>query len=479
MTSDIAAQMLEALRGALPYLLAGRMINPIMGILLLPLVIAIMQWIEKSGILRRIWKQDKYSYTVVIESSKDFHTYAVGKGNSYSAICWYLNHIQAQGCVFKLRDGANILYMSDGSSYDCDKYTVHSINGSVEIELIDEHNIGGKSRRYQISHKTRIEQGAEKSEINSLEISCNSEQDIQFLVDKALNLLIKCSLERNMEISKNRQAEYIMDMDRWTPVATGLYKTMQNVHLEDSMRTEIMEDLDAFKQREQFHKQRGIPYKRGYVLYGPPGTGKSSLARAMAHYLRYNMYTFPVGEISTITAYKNLMHTVRSYSVVIFDDVDGLPLEEVQEDGNANGQDVAGKSVKVLDMTLGRIVKRQTDTRKLTLPVLLETLDGYTGLHGCVVVFTTNYPERLDRTLTRSGRIDKHYYIDYPTVGLVRGMMGSYYPELDRAIILPDMRDESQKIDKSTSDIISLAVLPHWDSAEKALHKLHAMVGNA
>lgn len=31
---------------------------------------------------------------------------------------------------------------------------------------------------------------------------------------------------------------------------------------------------------------KGIPYRRGYLLYGPPGTGKTSFTEAVAGYLK-------------------------------------------------------------------------------------------------------------------------------------------------------------------------------------------------
>ena len=42
----------------------------------------------------------------------------------------------------------------------------------------------------------------------------------------------------------------------------------------------------------------------------------------------------------------------------------------------------------------------------LNLSCLLNILDGIIELHGVMVIFTTNYPEKLDEAFLRPGRID-------------------------------------------------------------------------
>ena len=37
---------------------------------------------------------------------------------------------------------------------------------------------------------------------------------------------------------------------------------------------QLFQDVEWFLNNEEWYNQRGIPYKRGYILHGPPGTGK-------------------------------------------------------------------------------------------------------------------------------------------------------------------------------------------------------------
>ena len=43
-----------------------------------------------------------------------------------------------------------------------------------------------------------------------------------------------------------------------------------------------MGDLHEFVNSAQWYIDRGIPYRRGYLLHGVPGCGKSSIVAAIA-----------------------------------------------------------------------------------------------------------------------------------------------------------------------------------------------------
>lgn len=44
------------------------------------------------------------------------------------------------------------------------------------------------------------------------------------------------------------------------------------------------------------YAERGIPYRRGYLLYGPPGTGKSSFISALAGHIGYSICMLSLSE---------------------------------------------------------------------------------------------------------------------------------------------------------------------------------------
>ena len=66
---------------------------------------------------------------------------------------------------------------------------------------------------------------------------------------------------------------------------------------------------------------RGIPYRRDYLLYGPPGTGKSSFSLSLAGELELNNYTLQLSEISESKPMK-LFPKLPPHCIVLLEDVD-------------------------------------------------------------------------------------------------------------------------------------------------------------
>jgi len=54
-------------------------------------------------------------------------------------------------------------------------------------------------------------------------------------------------------------------------------------------RTDVLADAKRFKESAGWYGDRGIPYRRGYLIHGTPGSGKTSLITAMAGELRLNI----------------------------------------------------------------------------------------------------------------------------------------------------------------------------------------------
>ena len=54
---------------------------------------------------------------------------------------------------------------------------------------------------------------------------------------------------------------------------------------------------------EDWYAERGIPYRRGYLLYGVPGSGKSSLVAALAGELDLNIYALSLSAKGSVLPY--------------------------------------------------------------------------------------------------------------------------------------------------------------------------------
>jgi chaperone BCS1 len=62
---------------------------------------------------------------------------------------------------------------------------------------------------------------------------------------------------------------------------------------------------------------------------------------------------------------------------------------------------------------------------------LLNVIDGIGASEERVLFMTSNHPELLDPALTRAGRADRKFYIDYARdeqLKMFHGRVGRYYP---------------------------------------------------
>jgi chaperone BCS1 len=59
-------------------------------------------------------------------------------------------------------------------------------------------------------------------------------------------------------------------------------RPLNSVILDKGIMENLINDVDRFVSRPKWYIDRGIPYRRGYLLYGPPGSGKTSAIMALA-----------------------------------------------------------------------------------------------------------------------------------------------------------------------------------------------------
>ena len=202
----------------------------------------------------------------------------------------------------------------------------------------------------------------------------------------------------------------------WSSVVFDHPATFQTLAMEAEKKREIIEDLISFSRAKEFYARIGKAWKRGYLLYGPPGTGKSTMIAAMANLLHYDVYDLELTAVRDNTELRRLLIQVPSKSIIVIEDIDcSLDLtgqrkkkEKVKEPTEEEEKDPNKKPGKGEDAEQGK-------TSKVTLSGLLNFIDGlWSASNGeRLVVFTTNYIEKLDPALIRRGRMDKHIELSY------------------------------------------------------------------
>jgi chaperone BCS1 len=181
------------------------------------------------------------------------------------------------------------------------------------------------------------------------------------------------------------------------------------VVLDEGVKERIVEDVQDFISSAHWYQDRGIPYRRGYLLYGPPGTGKSSFIQALAGELDYDIAILNLSERGlTDDRLNHLLTIVPNRTLVLLEDVDAA-FSNRRVQSEADGYRGAN----------------------VTFSGLLNALDGVASAEERIVFLTTNHVERLDEALVRPGRVDMTVRLGEVTRYQVGRLWDRFYEELD------------------------------------------------
>jgi len=164
---------------------------------------------------------------------------------------------------------------------------------------------------------------------------------------------------------------------------------MESVILDDGIADNMIADLKQYMASAQWYADKGVPYRRGYLLYGPPGTGKSSFIQALAGEMKMNLCHISLSGkgIHDDDHLNYVLNSAPDNSMLLIEDIDAIFVgrESVQKGGGGS---------------------------RLSFSGLLNALDGVKSQEGKIVVMTTNHREKLDPAILRPGRADYHVLFD-------------------------------------------------------------------
>ncbi|EPS29046.1 hypothetical protein PDE_03993 [Penicillium oxalicum 114-2] len=221
-----------------------------------------------------------------------------------------------------------------------------------------------------------VKEHREDLRISSIGLNANI---LKSLIEECREKYLK-DTQRKVSVFEHREGE-------WKKARLRPVRPISTVIMDNEVKNDILKDVDEFldQDMQDWYAERGIPYKRGYLLFGPPGTGKSSFSLSLAGKHELDIYTLQLSNISDSTLMR-LFAELPPRCIVLLEDVDKAGVG--RRDNIDPDPDNESKSA-------------------VTLSGLLNVLDGVSSQEGRILIMTTNHIEHLDEALIRPGRSDK------------------------------------------------------------------------
>lgn len=194
-------------------------------------------------------------------------------------------------------------------------------------------------------------------------------------------------------------------------------ETLTDYVCDASLKEELLE-VKSFFENAKTYNEAGIRIPKGILFKGVPGTGKTYAARCIAGDVDCYFMTCTASSLQGMyigSGAENIRNvfegakTLRKASgkgvIIFFDELDSLG-SRASHNGSASGEE---------DRTLNQ---------------LLAELSGFEDVEGIMVLGATNYPERIDDALMRSGRFSRQITIEIPEEDERRSLVGYYFKKL-------------------------------------------------
>ncbi|WMV55351.1 hypothetical protein MTR67_048736 [Solanum verrucosum] len=283
---------------------------------------------------------------------------------------------------------------------------------------------------------------------------------VKYVLDEGKAISVK---ERQRKLYTNNKGGGRM----WSGVVFEHPSTFDTLAMDPKKKQEIMDDLETFSKSKDYYAKIGKAWKRGFLLYGPPGTGKSSMIAAMANLLKYDIYDLELTSVKDNTELRKLLIDTTGKSMIVIEDIDcsleltGQREKKKKEDKDKNEEDAVKEKIK--------------KGGEVTLSGLLNFIDGLWSAIGGerLVIFTTNYMEKLDPALIRRGRMDKHIVLSYCCFESFKVLAHNYLDVVEPHVHFPEIRRLLEETNTTPADIAeNLMPKSSKENADTCLERL-------
>ncbi|KAK1690428.1 mitochondrial chaperone bcs1 [Colletotrichum godetiae] len=248
------------------------------------------------------------------------------------------------------------------------------------------------------------------------------------------DLMNECRLEY-LKRSEGKTSIFEHHNNGWKKTTTRDVRPIETVIMNEELKQILLEDVRSFLDPEarSWYANRGLPYRRGYLMYGRPGTGKSSLSMSVAGCFGLDIYVVSLAAIND--GHLNaLFRELPQRCVVLLEDVDAVGTSlsrDIDADDLDSGSDVSRRSPK--------------SHGSVSLSGLLNVLDGVASQDGRVLIMTTNHIEHLDDALIRSGRVDKKIEFQLADAVVARKLFCHVFEQSIEELLISEKRESNNQ----------------------------------
>mmetsp|Transcript_24798 Transcript_24798/g.59660 ORF Transcript_24798/g.59660 Transcript_24798/m.59660 type:complete len:496 (+) Transcript_24798:297-1784(+) len=245
------------------------------------------------------------------------------------------------------------------------------------------------------------------------------------------DLLVEAK-EKALKAETGKTVIYTNWGTEWRPFGHPRRKrAIDSVILDEGISESILADVYDWRASAPWYHERGIPYRRGYLLHGPPGSGKSSFITALAGHLDYNICILSLNDSGLTDDRLALALTMApQQSLILLEDIDAAFAGREAGDHNHSGVTFSG---------------------------LLNVLDGVASSEERLLFMTTNHIEKLDRALMRPGRVDRVYLLNDASDTQARRLFLKFYcgdrADSDESKVAADVKHLAEDWVKEISEL--------------------------
>ncbi|KAI8330362.1 P-loop containing nucleoside triphosphate hydrolase protein [Chlamydoabsidia padenii] len=219
----------------------------------------------------------------------------------------------------------------------------------------------------------------------------------------------------------------------WEEKVTKDIRSFDTVILKEGQKEDLLQDVKDFLNKQEWYADRGIPYRHGCLLSGPPGCGKTSIVRSITSELGMQLASINLTGMNSDEEFENMVADAPGNSILLLEDVDHC-LKVISDSKESNKSSPTGNG-------------------HITLPGLLNVMDGLDMRDGTIFFMTCNDINVLPPVMRRRGRIDKEIVLDYANEYQVRMMFERFFRK-------PYFDDKTDDDWQKTCDKVAKALPP-------------------